>query len=138
MSASVTARAERDEILFGIISQVVTPADVADLKILRGAAVLAALPIACKPSPESSRYAAGSSFSRDRFGLNRFEAVPHEFQRMQFLPKGNGADYSLRCGGCAVSVGRRCRGSTLRITFKGSCSLKLYLIYACSIGAPGP
>ena len=46
MSGSVTARAERNEILFDIVSQPAARAEVVDLKILRCAAVLAAPPIA--------------------------------------------------------------------------------------------
>jgi hypothetical protein len=42
----VTARTERDEILFGVIPQAATRAEVVDLKILRCAAVLAATPAA--------------------------------------------------------------------------------------------
>ena len=46
MSGSVTARAERNEILFGVVSQPAARADVVDLKIARCAAVLAAPSIA--------------------------------------------------------------------------------------------
>ena len=46
MSGSVTARAESNGILFDIISQPAAPAEVADLKILRCAAVLAVPPVA--------------------------------------------------------------------------------------------
>jgi len=46
MSRPVTVRAERDEILFGIISQLAARKEVVDLKILRYAAFLAAPPIA--------------------------------------------------------------------------------------------
>ena len=46
MPGSVTARAECNEILFGVIPQSATRAEVVDLKILCGAAVLAAPPIA--------------------------------------------------------------------------------------------
>jgi hypothetical protein len=48
MSSSVTARAERDEIFFGVIPQAATRAEVVDLKILRYAAVLAAPRVACE------------------------------------------------------------------------------------------
>jgi len=46
MPGSVTARAECNEILFGVIPQSATRAEVVDLKILCCAAVLAAPPIA--------------------------------------------------------------------------------------------
>jgi len=46
MSGSVAARAERNKILFDIVSQSATRAEVVDLKILCRAAVLAAPPIA--------------------------------------------------------------------------------------------
>ena len=46
MSGSVTARAERDEILFGIITQPAARADVVYLEIVRPATILAAPPIA--------------------------------------------------------------------------------------------
>jgi len=46
MSGPVTARAERNEILFGIVSQPAARAKVVDLEVLRCAAVLAAPPIA--------------------------------------------------------------------------------------------
>jgi len=46
MSGSVAARAERDEILLGVISQSATRAEVVDLKILRYSAILASPPIA--------------------------------------------------------------------------------------------
>jgi len=46
MPGSVTARAECNEILFDIVSQSATRAEVVHLKILRRAAVLAAPPIA--------------------------------------------------------------------------------------------
>ena len=46
MSSSVTACAERNEILFDIISQPAARAEVVDLKILCYAAILAAPPIA--------------------------------------------------------------------------------------------
>ena len=42
----MTARAERNEILFGIIPQPAARAEVVDLKILRRAAILAATPFA--------------------------------------------------------------------------------------------
>jgi hypothetical protein len=44
----VTAGAERNEILFGVISQPAARAEVVDLKILRCAAVLAAPSVACE------------------------------------------------------------------------------------------
>ena len=44
----MTARAERNEILFGIIPQPAARAEVMDLKILRRAAVLAAPRVACE------------------------------------------------------------------------------------------
>jgi len=46
MSRSVTARAERNEVLFGIISHSAAGTDVVDLKISRRTAILAAPPIA--------------------------------------------------------------------------------------------
>jgi hypothetical protein len=48
MPSSVTARAERDEIFFDIVSQSTARAEVMDLKILRSAAVLAVPPVACE------------------------------------------------------------------------------------------
>jgi hypothetical protein len=48
MSGSVTARAERNEVFFGIISELAAWADVVDLKISRCAAILTAPPIASK------------------------------------------------------------------------------------------
>ena len=42
MSGLVTSRAERDEVLFGIIAKLAAGVDVVDLKITRCAAVLAA------------------------------------------------------------------------------------------------
>ena len=46
MFGSVATRAKRDEVFFGIISQLPARADVVDLKIARCAAVLAAPPVA--------------------------------------------------------------------------------------------
>jgi hypothetical protein len=57
---------------------------------------------------------------------------------MQSLPNGKGADNSHCRGGCAASVGYRCPGSTLRITFKGSRSLEFNLICPRFIGTPSP
>ena len=46
MSGSVTARAECNQVLFGIVSQLAARADVVDLEILRCTAILAAPSIA--------------------------------------------------------------------------------------------
>lgn len=48
MPRSMTARAERDEIPFSIVSQLASRVDVVDLKLLRCPAVLAAPPVARK------------------------------------------------------------------------------------------
>jgi hypothetical protein len=48
MSGSMTARAQRNEILFDIIPQPAARAEMVDLKILYCAAVLAAPAIACE------------------------------------------------------------------------------------------
>jgi hypothetical protein len=66
MSSSVTGRAERDEILFGIIPQPAAGVEVVDLKISRYSAFLAAPPIAREHLRESSRYDAHCRGSEHR------------------------------------------------------------------------
>jgi hypothetical protein len=48
MSLSVTARAERNKVFFGMVFQPAARANVVDLKIVRSAAVLAAPSVACE------------------------------------------------------------------------------------------
>ena len=55
MSGSVAARAERNEILFDIVSQSAARAEVVDLKTLCRAAILAAPPSRARTGPENWR-----------------------------------------------------------------------------------
>ena len=88
MSRSVTVRAQRDEILFGVIPQAAARAEVVDLKILRCAAILAAPPIA-------REHLAGELAIRVGF---KAQSRPFRFESVQ----GSFLTISSNCSLCAT------------------------------------